>query len=148
MSQYITTGLAFFVECLKHSAKAILHLAKNTLQTFYRQRVLCRVLFRALVPEQLSNHYPLPYASPYHFLLLFWIKFTCFMNGEIRTRNLSRAYPHLPLHYYINCVYITFSSLMYYNKPRVIWLFEALNEFIWKCDQLCITFQDLQVLFW
>jgi hypothetical protein len=49
---------------------------------------------------------------------------------------LSHVYPPLPLHYYINYVYITFSFLMYYNKPRVIWLFEALNEFIWKCDQL------------
>jgi hypothetical protein len=25
---------------------------------------------------------------------------------------------------------------MYYNKSRVIWLFKALNEFIWKYDQL------------
>jgi hypothetical protein len=29
-----------------------------------------------------------------------------------------------------HCVYITFSFLMYYNKPRVILLFEALNGFI------------------
>jgi hypothetical protein len=32
--------------------------------------------------------------------------------------------------------YIMFSLLMYYNKPRVIWLFEALNTFNWKCCQL------------
>jgi hypothetical protein len=35
-----TTGIAFFAECLRHSAKAILHSA-----IFHRQRVLCRVLF-------------------------------------------------------------------------------------------------------
>jgi hypothetical protein len=43
---------------------------------------------------------------------------------------LSRAYPTLSLHYYINYVYTAFSFLMYYNKPRVIWLFETLNESI------------------
>jgi hypothetical protein len=43
-----TTGIAFFAECLRHSAKAILHSAKNTRQIFYRQRVLCRVLFFGL----------------------------------------------------------------------------------------------------
>jgi hypothetical protein len=75
----------------------------------------------------------LSYTSSYHFSLLFWIKFTCF---EIRTHNLSRSYLPLPLHYYFNYVYITFSFLMYYNKPRVIWLIKAINEFIWKCNQL------------
>jgi hypothetical protein len=59
-----------------------------------------------------------------------------FVNGKIQTHNLSLPYPPLPLQYYINCVYIMFSFLMYYNKSRVIWLFEALNIFIWKCDQL------------
>jgi hypothetical protein len=34
------------------------------------------------------------------------------MNGEIQTRNLSRAYPPIPLHYYINYVYIKFSFLI------------------------------------
>jgi hypothetical protein len=38
MSCLHTTGIAFFAECLRHSAK-------NTRQIFYRQRVLCRVLF-------------------------------------------------------------------------------------------------------
>jgi hypothetical protein len=33
---------------------------------------------------------------------------------------LSHAYVPLPLHYYINYVYITFSFIMYYNKLRVI----------------------------
>jgi hypothetical protein len=42
------------------------------------------------------------------------------MNSEIQTHNLSRVYPPLPLHYYINYVYITFSFLKYYNKTRVI----------------------------
>jgi hypothetical protein len=73
-----------------------------------------------------------PYTSLYQFSLLFWIKFTCFVNGEIRTCNLSHAYPPIPLHYYTNYIYITFSFLVYYNKPRVIWLFKTLNEFIWK----------------
>jgi hypothetical protein len=36
--------------------------------------------------------YLLPYPSLYHFSLLFWIKFTCFVNGEIQTRNLSLAH--------------------------------------------------------
>jgi hypothetical protein len=58
------------------------------------------------------------------------------LNLHVLCHNLSRAYPPLPLHYYINYVYITFSFLMYYNKLRVILLFEALNEFILKCDQL------------
>jgi hypothetical protein len=43
-----TTGITFFVACLRHSAKTILYLAKplpSVRQTFYRQRVLCRVLF-------------------------------------------------------------------------------------------------------
>jgi hypothetical protein len=56
----------------------------------------------------------------HHFSQLIWIRCTLFVNGEIRTRNLSRAYPSLPLHYYINYVYITFPFLVYYNKPRVI----------------------------
>jgi hypothetical protein len=113
-----------FVECRKALGK--LKIAKNRKnnKTFFK------------LWEQLSNHYPLPYPSPYHFSLLFWIKFTCFVNGEIRTRNLSRVYPPLPLHNYINYLYITFSFLIYYNKPRVIWLFDALNDFISKCDQL------------
>jgi hypothetical protein len=34
----ITTGIAFFIECLRHSAN-------NTRQIFHRQRVLCGVLF-------------------------------------------------------------------------------------------------------
>jgi hypothetical protein len=34
--------------------------------------------------------------------------------------SLSHIYPALSLHYYIDYVYITFSFLMYYNKPRVI----------------------------
>jgi hypothetical protein len=119
----------------------------NTRQIFYRQRVLCRVLFSDT--QQIKNRkkskkienifkiigttlqpYLLPYPSLYHFSLLFWIKFTCFVNGEIQTRNLSLA--HTLLYHYTT----TFSFLMYYNKPRVIWLFKELNEFIWKCDQL------------
>jgi hypothetical protein len=45
-----TTELTFFAECLRHSAKAILHSAKAfdecyTRQTFYRQRVISGVLF-------------------------------------------------------------------------------------------------------
>jgi hypothetical protein len=35
---------------------------------------------------------------------------------EIRTRKLSHAYPPLPLHYYINCVYIT-ASLSWSISP-------------------------------
>jgi hypothetical protein len=58
------------------------------------------------------------------------------MNSEIRTRNLPLVHPSYTTRYYTNYVYITFSFPMYYNKPRVIWLFKALNEFIWKCDQL------------
>jgi hypothetical protein len=69
-------------------------------------------------------------------MVLFWIKFTCFVNGDIRTRNLSLA--HTILYHYTttSIMSITFSFLMYYNKPGVIWLFKTLNEFIWKCDQL------------
>jgi hypothetical protein len=55
---------------------------------------------------------------------------------DSNSQSLSRAYRLIPLHYYTNYVYITFSFPMYYNKPRVIWLFKALNEIIWKCDQL------------
>jgi hypothetical protein len=44
----LTTGLTFFAECLRHSVKAILHSANNTRQTFYRQRVHYRLLFRTL----------------------------------------------------------------------------------------------------
>jgi hypothetical protein len=104
--------------------------AKNTRQTFYRQRVLCRVLFLGpsvekhsakKITRQIKNckktqknsktflNYgnnsptttPLPYPSPYNFsllLLLFWIKFTYFVNIEIRTRNLSFA--HTLLYHY------------------------------------------------
>jgi hypothetical protein len=39
--------------------------------------------------EQLSNHYPLSYPLSYHFE---WIKFTCYVNGEIRTRNIYLAH--------------------------------------------------------
>jgi hypothetical protein len=67
---------------------------------------------------------------------LFWIKFTCFVYGEIRTRNISLANTLLYHYTTTSIVYIMFSFLMYYNKPRVIWLFKALNELIWKCDQL------------
>jgi hypothetical protein len=87
--------------------------------------------------QQLSNYYPLPYSSPNHFSLLFWIKFTCFVNGEIRTHNLSLS--HTLLYHYTTTLIMSilcFSFHIYYNKPRVIWLFETLNKFIWKCDQL------------
>jgi hypothetical protein len=69
-----TTGIAFFAECLGHSAKTILHSAKalpsvtlgkehspnissakNTRQIFHRQRVLCRVLFWTLGKEKHSK---------------------------------------------------------------------------------------------
>jgi hypothetical protein len=40
-----TTGLSFFAECRRHSAKTILHSAKNARRTVYRQQPLCRVLF-------------------------------------------------------------------------------------------------------
>jgi hypothetical protein len=158
-----TTELAFFAECPGHLAKAILYSTKPlpsvTIDKEYLTNILSAKGFlpntfldtrqiknRKKTPknsktffklrEQLSNHYTIPYPMPYYFSLLFWIKFTYFVNGDIRTHNFSRAYPPLPLHYYINYDYITFSFLMYYNKLRVIWLFEALNEFIWKCDQL------------
>jgi hypothetical protein len=50
------------------------------------------------------------------FFTIILIKLTCFVNSKIQTRKpLSPAYPTLPLHYYINYFYITFSLLMYYN---------------------------------
>jgi hypothetical protein len=143
----LTTGIAFFAEC-------------NTRQTFYRQRVLCWVLFsdtRKRKPldklriEKIQKNsktffkiigttlQPLSITIP--IALLF---FTIILNQiykfcewwDSNSQPLSRAYRPIPLQYYINYVYITFSILMYYNKPRVIWLFKALNEFIWKCVQL------------
>jgi hypothetical protein len=59
---HITTGITFFAECLRHSAEA-----KNTWQIFYRQRVLCRVLFSdtrqslcrvSKSTQQIKNHVP------------------------------------------------------------------------------------------
>jgi hypothetical protein len=40
-----TTGHSSFAECLRHSAKAILHSAKDARRTVHRQQPLCRVLF-------------------------------------------------------------------------------------------------------
>jgi hypothetical protein len=40
-----TTGHSSFAECLRHSAKTILHSAKNTRRTVHRQQPFCRVLF-------------------------------------------------------------------------------------------------------
>jgi hypothetical protein len=97
---------------------------------------------------------PLPITIPIAlsiFTIIFWIKFICFCEWwDSNSQPLPSTYPPLPLHYYINYVYITYSFLMYYNKQRVIWLFETINEFIWNCDllQSFITFQDLHVIFW
>jgi hypothetical protein len=162
----LTTGITFFVECLRHSTKPF-----YTRQTVYRQRVLCRVLFighwAKTLPSveklsakksnwQIKNRKnpkkqqnilkimwttlePLPITIPITLSFFTIILNQIYMFCEWWDSNshpLSHAYLPLPLHYYINYVYIMFSFLMYYNKPRVIWLFEALNEFIWKCDQL------------
>ena len=45
MENPLTTGFRFFAECLRHSAKANLHSAKNTRQKIDRQSPLCRVSF-------------------------------------------------------------------------------------------------------
>jgi hypothetical protein len=103
----------------KHSAK------KNTRQIKNRKKLKTN---KKIFLNFRNNSPTLPITLP--FALSFWIKFICFVNDEIQTRNLSLAYPPIPLHYYTNYVYITFSFPMYYNKPRVIWLFNALNEFI------------------
>jgi hypothetical protein len=115
----------------KHSAEKNTRQIKN--RFFLKKN---KTFFKILGTTLQPYHHLLPYPLPYHFSLLFWIKFICFVNGEIRTRNLSHAYPPIPLHYYTNYIYITFSFPIYYNNPRVIWLFKTLNEFIWKCDQL------------
>jgi hypothetical protein len=115
----------------------------NTRQIFYRQMVLCRVLFLdCRVSKSTRQRKPLDKLriekkskkqqniflnyrnnSPtlpitLSIALLFWIKFTCFVNAKNQTRNLSRVYPTIPLHYYINYIYITFSFLMYYITNR------------------------------
>jgi hypothetical protein len=135
----------------------------NTRQTFYRQRVFAKYFFGHSVKtlssvkntrqiknrknpknnktffkiiEQLSNHYLLPYSSHYHFHHYFKLNLIFYEWWDLNSQPLSRAYTPLPQHYYINYVYITFSFLIYYNKPRVIWLFNPLNKFIWKCGQL------------
>jgi hypothetical protein len=94
-----TIGLAFFAECLTilHSVKLLSSVEKHSANKSTRQIKALGKLRIAKTPknklwEQLSNHYSLPYQSPYHFLVLFWIKLICFVNGEIRTRNLSLAH--------------------------------------------------------
>jgi hypothetical protein len=102
------TGLAFFAECYTQQIILGKHFIGKGFFVEYFFRTLCRVSkstwqiknkktqknskISFKLWEQLSNHYPLPYPSPYHFSLLFWIKFTCFINGEIWTRNLSLAH--------------------------------------------------------
>jgi hypothetical protein len=143
--QMYTTGLVFFAECPKHSVNIILHSTNNTQQTFYRQRVLCRVLLSKTLGKlriakktkktenifkimrinyPTTTHYYHTPPSPYYFFIIFcewWV---------LNSQPLSRIYSSLPLHYYINYVYITFSFFMYYNKLRVIWLIEALTVYL------------------
>jgi hypothetical protein len=90
-------------------------LAKNTRQTFYWQKVLWRLLF---LDKYQSTHQPLslPYSSVITllFFTIFWIKFTCFMNGEIWTCSLSLVhnllYHHTTtpivsiLHFHSSCI--------------------------------------------
>jgi hypothetical protein len=57
------------------------------------------------------------------------------MVGFELTTSLSRIPSYTTKLLHQLCLYYVF-ILMYYNKSRVIWLFKALNEFIWKCDQL------------
>jgi hypothetical protein len=118
--------------CLRHSANVILHSAKkSTRQIKNRKKHKKTGKYFLNYMNNSPTTLLITYSSLYHFSLLFWIKFTCFVNGEIWTRKpFSRAYPPLPLHYYINYVYITFSFIMYYNKLRVHdewWEWEIIN---------------------
>jgi hypothetical protein len=132
----------------------------NPRQTFYRQRVFAEYFFWTLVKDFVECRKALgklrikkiqkttkqflnyrnnsPTTTYYHThrpIILNQIYMFCEW-WDSNSQPLSPAYPHIPLHYYINYIYIMFSFLMYYNKPRLILLFKALNELIWKCDQL------------
>jgi hypothetical protein len=159
-----TTGIAFFVECVSKTLdKGHFTLGKafaecNTRQIFYRQRVLCRVLFsdtrerktlgklRIEKKPKNTKHFlnyrnnstlpiTIPIAQSFFTIIFNQIYMFCEWRDS-NSQPLSREYPSIPLHYYTNYVYITFSFIRYYNKPIVIWFFKALNEFIWKCHQL------------
>jgi hypothetical protein len=146
----------------RQSLCRVLHSAKNTRQIFYRQTVLCRVLFSdtwqrlyrvSKNTRQINNRKKIqktaklflnyrnnsPTTTYYHthrtIIFHYYFEYMFCEWWDSNSKPLSRTYT-LPLHYYINYVYITFSFLMHYNKPRVIWLFKTINEFIWKCDQL------------
>jgi hypothetical protein len=171
----VTTGLVFFAECLRHSAKTILHSVKSlssvTLGKEYSANILSakdslpstffghsvkslpsvekhstnkntRQIKNHKKPQkiakhffnyvnQLSNHYPITIIIALSFFTINLNQIYMFCEWwDSNSQPPSHVYHPLPVHYYINYVHITFSFIMYYNKPRVIWLFEALNKFI------------------
>jgi hypothetical protein len=104
-----TLGKRFFAEYFfGHSAKTLASVKKHSTKKNTRQiknrkilknsKTIFKILGITLQP------YLLPYPLPYHFSLLFWIKFICFVNGEIRTHNLSLAHTLL----YQLCLYYVF----------------------------------------
>jgi hypothetical protein len=136
-------GKRFFVECFfSDTRQRLCRVSKNI-----RQRKTLGKLRIEKIKKKQQNIFKIlgttlqPYPITLSVALSF---FTIILNQtymfckwlDSNSQPLSRAYPPIPLHYYTNYVYITFPFPMYYNKSRVIWLVKALNEFIWKCDQL------------
>jgi hypothetical protein len=121
-----TTEHKLFAECPRHSAKAILHSAYSSSNHFVeccrvskntRQRKTLGILRITKNPKNNKTfflNYGNNSATTTTSLLIalsfspFFIKFSCFMNGEIQTRNLSLTH-NLLYHYtkfYFDSFYI------------------------------------------
>jgi hypothetical protein len=80
---YFTLGKYFIGKGSLPSTFSECRVSKSTRQIKNRKNPQNNIFFKLW--EQLSNHYPLPYPSLYHFHYYFESNLNVFVNGEIRT---------------------------------------------------------------
>ena len=128
LSKYFIDKEFFAEYFFEHSVKNLPSVEKHSKKTLGKLRIkkaqktakyFLKIIGTALQPQSIT----IPIALSFFTFILNQIYMFCewwdsnsilnqiymFVNGEIRnSQSLSRAYPPLPLHYYINYVYITF----------------------------------------
>jgi hypothetical protein len=104
-------GKGFFVEYFfGRSAKTLPNVEKHSAKKSTRQIKNHKKTQKSKTFLNYGNNSPTTTHYHTHRTIIFHYYFE--LNLHVLCRNLSRAYPPLPLHYYINYVYITFSFLM------------------------------------
>jgi hypothetical protein len=102
-----------FAECRKALGKLRIDYTTTPLQK--NRKTFFKIIGTTLQP------YPITLSIALSFFTIILNQIYMFCEWlDSNSQPLSRAYPLIPLHYYNYYGYITFSFLMYYNKPRVI----------------------------